>query len=60
MRGARSEHGRDAPDLVLRVFDLAPKAPDKSAQGNALGLKATTRKEEAFQPIPSFEGAAQL
>jgi hypothetical protein len=27
--------------LVLRVFELAPKGRDKSAQGNALGLQAT-------------------
>jgi hypothetical protein len=27
--------------LVLRIFDLAPKGPDKSAQGIALGNYAT-------------------
>ena len=28
--------------LILRIFDLAPQGPDKSAQGNALGKGITS------------------
>ena len=35
------DNNPDAPVLVLRVFDLAPKGPHKSAQGIALGEYAT-------------------
>jgi hypothetical protein len=49
---SRGSHQPEASVLVLRVFDLAPKGRDKSAQGNALGLQ--------FQPTVSPEGAAQL
>jgi hypothetical protein len=45
---------------MLRVSDSALKGHNKSAQGNALGLNATSRNDEKFQPTPSPERAAQL
>jgi hypothetical protein len=40
---SRGSHQPVASVLVLRVFDLAPKGRDKSAQGNALGLNEKKR-----------------
>jgi hypothetical protein len=36
----------NALGLVLRDFDLAPKGPDKPAQGNALGGERRFRKPQ--------------
>ena len=44
--------------LMLRIFDLAPKGPDKSAQGIALG-DTQRLVEDGFQPTASPERAEQ-
>jgi len=44
----------------LRGLDLAPKGPDKSAQGNALGGKTPPWKNAQLQPTSCPERAAQL
>jgi len=46
----------EAQVLMLRIFDLAPKGPDKSAQGIALEEYATPCGRSIFNQQPALKG----